>query len=201
MFAVVFVLPLAFYLVDGDLASDGLHVCIGEKSQLASYSQSYRRSHQTTTATQCGAPSYECTKFRTVYKIAYRTLYRQEFTLVYHCCKGWAQRGVECPIPVCSQTCVHGNCTGPDKCSCEAGFQGSHCNNTCDPNFFGPGCNTTCQCQNGAACDHRNGTCTCAHGWYGKHCDLPCTVYTGTNNVTRSVFLSLSCMQLVQTDV
>lgn len=31
-------------------------------------------------------------------------------------------------IATCSPSCVNGNCTGPNVCDCDAGWQGSTCN-------------------------------------------------------------------------
>ena len=172
-FVVVLFFPLVLDLGDAGLAPDGLHVCITRKTRLKSYREPYKTTR--ITAEPCGQIKRKrCLIYRTVYQTLYRTLYRQENTLLYQCCSGWLQSGVHCSIPLCSQPCFHGNCTEPDVCSCEPGYQGVHCNTTCDLNHYGPGCNKSCLCQNGGKCDRRNGTCACTLGWHGKNCELPC---------------------------
>ena len=48
--------------------------------------------------------------------------------VVLECCDGYerAAVGSTC-IPVCSDTCRHGTCVGPDTCHCEQGFGGKDC--------------------------------------------------------------------------
>jgi len=56
---------------------------------------------------------------------------------------------------------VNGNCVTPEKCDCNAGWDGNNC--------------TTPVCSSG--CDHGNCTapnnCSCDSGWNGKACDEP----------------------------
>ncbi|CAF0996864.1 unnamed protein product [Rotaria sordida] len=41
------------------------------------------------------------------------------------CCQGW--RGTSCDEPICTIACVHGQCVGPDTCSCNNGYAGEGC--------------------------------------------------------------------------
>ena len=44
------------------------------------------------------------------------------------CCTGYASNMAESEcIPVCSNPCIHGVCSAPDKCKCESGFYGEQC--------------------------------------------------------------------------
>uniref|UniRef100_A0A3B4B0M9 Uncharacterized protein n=1 Tax=Periophthalmus magnuspinnatus TaxID=409849 RepID=A0A3B4B0M9_9GOBI len=44
------------------------------------------------------------------------------------CCWGWTRRSWGQCQPVCQAGCKHGECVGPDKCKCHAGFTGKTCN-------------------------------------------------------------------------
>jgi hypothetical protein len=41
------------------------------------------------------------------------------------CCDGWA--GASCNQPICTITCVNGQCIAPDTCSCTSGYAGEAC--------------------------------------------------------------------------
>jgi len=48
-----------------------------------------------------------------------------------------------------------------------------------EPNYlhigrFGKGCMAQCQCDNGATCDHVDGSCRCKSGYTGARCDQMC---------------------------
>ncbi|XP_061888442.1 nephronectin isoform X2 [Entelurus aequoreus] len=42
------------------------------------------------------------------------------------CCPGWRNVSGLCQ-PLCRQSCVKGQCVGPDRCLCHAGYQGPRC--------------------------------------------------------------------------
>ena len=45
-----------------------------------------------------------------------------------------------------------------------------HFATACPFRFFGLNCSRECHCQNGGACDPRDGLCTCPPGWMGTFC-------------------------------
>ncbi|XP_012583184.1 PREDICTED: nephronectin [Condylura cristata] len=59
------------------------------------------------------------------------------------CCWGWARQSWGQCQPVCQPQCKHGECVGPNKCKCHAGYAGKTCSQ--DERFhpppppFGPG--------------------------------------------------------------
>ena len=71
------------------------------------------------------------------------------------------------PTPVCASPCLNGgSCTGPNTCSCVAGYSGATCAtdiDECDPN----------PCQHGGTCTDgvASYTCACASGWTGDNCE------------------------------
>ncbi|XP_053711585.1 nephronectin a isoform X2 [Synchiropus splendidus] len=48
------------------------------------------------------------------------------------CCWGWTRRSWGHCQPVCQPGCKHGDCVGPNKCKCHAGFTGKTCNQALD---------------------------------------------------------------------
>ncbi|XP_063314451.1 nephronectin isoform X2 [Pelobates fuscus] len=44
------------------------------------------------------------------------------------CCWGWARQSFNQCQPLCQPACKHGDCVGPNKCKCHAGFTGKTCN-------------------------------------------------------------------------
>lgn len=62
-------------------------------------------------------------------------------------------------------------CTVADgRClTCEAGWNGTKCDQPCSPGFYGEGCEKLCPpCKDGHTCNHINGKCShCNPGWIG----------------------------------
>ena len=97
---------------------------------------------------------------------------------------------------VCSFPCENGgNCTGPEQCSCAAGWSGVDCTVpvcsavpcgprrlctgpdtcTCPPGYSGPNCDAAqCMqaCSNGGTCIAPD-TCACRLGWFDANCTTP----------------------------
>ncbi|XP_054752393.2 uncharacterized protein LOC129257970 isoform X1 [Lytechinus pictus] len=94
---------------------------------------------------------------------------------VYHCCKGWRANGRECPIAVCIQGCLHGDCSAPEMCSCKPGYMGMRCDIPCPPGRYGSFCEQQCNCGQ-RQCDSATGRCTpsCPMGYMGPNCVMPC---------------------------
>jgi len=80
------------------------------------------------------------------------------------CLPGWSNEKLACSVPFCDfngETCVHGNCTEPERCTCDIGWQGLLCNEcVCLPG-----------CVNGYCEDPME--CICETGWQGMFCDKP----------------------------
>ena len=90
--------------------------------------------------------------------------------------------------PVCDPGCVNGNCTAPNTCTCETGFNGTTClDPVCDPGCVNGNCTgpNTCTCETGF-----NGTTcldpVCDPGCVNGNCTAPntCTCETGFNGTT-----------------
>ncbi|XP_070553531.1 uncharacterized protein [Ptychodera flava] len=110
------------------------------------------------------------------------------------CCYGWKRgRNGQCE-PSCSKPCVHGTCTGRNRCTCEAGYEGPTCNrdyNECGDKVCQHRCMNTdgsyrCYCRRGYtlqpnshSCSHDNScqALRCQHGCIqdarGFRCNCP----------------------------
>ena len=75
------------------------------------------------------------------------------------------------PAPVCASPCLNGGtCTGPEQCTCLAGYEGATCAvdiDDCAPN----------PCLNGGTCSDgvASFSCSCVLGWTGATCTEPTT--------------------------
>ncbi|KAF7239909.1 Scavenger receptor class F member 2 [Varanus komodoensis] len=68
-------------------------------------------------------------------------------------------------------TIVDGRCL-----ACEAGWNGTKCDQVCSAGFYGEGCDQVCPpCKDGHTCNHINGKCShCNPGWIGDRCETKC---------------------------
>jgi hypothetical protein len=88
--------------------------------------------------------------------------------------------GSTCADPVCSGGCGAGQCVDVDTCRCNAGFQGTNCEE-CASGFYGSNCSQVCPdcgvrgtCNSGKA---GNGQCSCNIGWNGTLCETETVSY------------------------
>ncbi|CAJ0950923.1 unnamed protein product, partial [Mesorhabditis belari] len=118
------------------------------------------------------------------------------------CSAGWS--GFLCDTPMCNENCLHGECIGPNKCSCFDGWMGEKCErcvrkNGCKMGF----CNLPgeCRCENGwigdlcereqSICETKNPCihgschstknahlCNCTQGFTGQNCDQKIEIST-----------------------
>lgn len=73
--------------------------------------------------------------------------------------------------------CSCGQCKSLQPCTvadgrcltCEAGWNGTKCDQPCSAGFYGEGCEKVCPpCKDGHTCNHINGKCShCNPGWIG----------------------------------
>lgn len=52
--------------------------------------------------------------------IQYTTVTQSRLKTV--CCSGYIQSGNQC-LPVCSPSCINGDCTNPNECTCNEGYK------------------------------------------------------------------------------
>ncbi|XP_040185619.1 nephronectin isoform X5 [Rana temporaria] len=104
------------------------------------------------------------------------------------CCWGWARQSWGHCTPVCQPPCKHGDCVGPNKCKCHAGYTGKTCNqdlNECGlkPRPCKYRCMNTygsykCYCLNGYML-MPDGSCSNAHTCSMANCQYGCDVVKG----------------------
>ncbi|XP_073458043.1 nephronectin isoform X5 [Aquarana catesbeiana] len=104
------------------------------------------------------------------------------------CCWGWARQSWGHCTPVCQPPCKHGDCVGPNKCKCHAGYTGKTCNqdlNECGlkPRPCKYRCMNTygsykCYCLNGYML-MPDGSCSNAHTCSMSNCQYGCDVVKG----------------------
>lgn len=95
--------------------------------------------------------------------------------------------------------CKHGECIGPNRCKCSAGYFGPACDISklnfhrpsfaghihnfpspaslglgCSEGFWGRNCSHKCNCEHDSICDQFNGQCKCTKGYTGERCELEC---------------------------
>ncbi|XP_053663400.1 laminin subunit beta-1-like [Anopheles marshallii] len=140
-----------------------------------------------------------CTSYRTEIKEVFVKQNVTKTRRVEFCCEGYQERRTgngtsgECR-PICRGGCIHGECTAPNVCSCEAGFGGKYCLQRCRNGTWGVNCRNRCHCQNFAHCDTKTGHCRCTEGWMGKYCETPCAAgYFGTMCVSKCSCSTRSC--------
>ncbi|XP_046901580.1 nephronectin [Hypomesus transpacificus] len=104
------------------------------------------------------------------------------------CCLGWRNVNGLCQ-PVCGKPCVKGECVGPDKCCCIAGYMGQQCEE--DVNECGmavrpcsqrcmnlPG-SYRCYCDPGYTLNTDGHTCTRELECVSGRCQFGCQIETG----------------------
>uniref|UniRef100_A0AAZ3RA63 Nephronectin n=1 Tax=Oncorhynchus tshawytscha TaxID=74940 RepID=A0AAZ3RA63_ONCTS len=104
------------------------------------------------------------------------------------CCWGWRRASWGHCQPLCQQECKHGECVGPDKCTCHPGYTGKTCNqdlNECGlkPRPCKHRCMNTqgsykCYCLNGYMLQP-DGTCRNARTCVRANCQYGCEVTKG----------------------
>ena len=65
----------------------------------------------------------KCLNERTVPKTRNEQRIEDYMEKVRRCCDGWAERsGIGC-LPICERSCIFGNCTEPNTCTCYEGYE------------------------------------------------------------------------------
>nr|XP_054751015.1 multiple epidermal growth factor-like domains protein 11 [Lytechinus pictus] len=171
------------YFTRGDaslsLDVDGSHVCTITESYFQTMTASYREPFDQTYYTKCTDITnwFKCTRRRTRYRVRYRQEVRTRYRKLRLCCSGYHQRENMC-IPICSSPCVHGTCSVPDLCTCEAGYRGDTCESTCPDKRWGSNCLNRCQCLTEHHVTRTDGSCSCQAGFSGPTCSDPCPANT-----------------------
>ncbi|XP_076759093.1 uncharacterized protein LOC143428254 [Xylocopa sonorina] len=111
------------------------------------------------------------TRTRTNYKIEYKTVWVHDMA----CCFGYQKIDDRC-VPICTNPCVHGNCTEPETCECEKGYRPSK--DTARERYV---CEPMCEtdCANGV-CKLPN-ECACNAGYQLTEDKLHCSPICRTN--------------------
>ncbi|CAL7938519.1 unnamed protein product [Xylocopa violacea] len=112
------------------------------------------------------------TRTRTNYKIEYKTVWVQDMA----CCFGYRKIENRC-VPICSDPCVHGNCTKPETCECEKGYRRSKESTARKRRECEPVCET--DCANGVC--ESPGECACNAGYRLTEDKLHCSPICRTN--------------------
>ncbi|XP_071802364.1 epidermal growth factor-like protein 7 [Asterias amurensis] len=157
--------------VDAYLHRYGRHVCSSSSSndatsgvRMESYCQPYFKPF----FTRCQPQGYLCTKYSTLYRMAYRTrnVVQENAGPTYTCCPGWRQhnqQATSCNEPVCTIECRNnGRCVAPESCACPSGYSGQYCQKV----------SCSVECANDGYCRTPD-TCTCSGGWQGDTCEEP----------------------------
>ncbi|NXC43258.1 EGFL7 protein, partial [Penelope pileata] len=130
---------LAFILstasMDG-LARAGRRTCAAEpRSLTAAHTESHVQPVYLPYLTTCQGHRL-CSTYRTIYKVAYRQVYRAVPQPLASCCPGWSRASshtLSCNTALCQVPCQNGGrCAFPGRCSCPPGWMGSSCQTDVD---------------------------------------------------------------------
>ncbi|RWR99663.1 Multiple epidermal growth factor-like domains protein 10 [Dinothrombium tinctorium] len=162
----LFVLKLTFAL-------KAPNVCLKNEEYEEKVEVPTKEPYEVTKTSFCFKPPFICTEKRIEYKTVIKTETKVLNKTVQVCCEGYLRDGEFC-VPKCSDDCINGNCTKPEKCECLAGWTGVSCNISCASDKWGAGCANECKCKNAFKCDAKTGECECQPGFVGLLCDQPC---------------------------
>ncbi|CAH8826080.1 unnamed protein product [Trichobilharzia szidati] len=96
------------------------------------------------------------------------------------CNRGWT--GARCNQALCRKGCKHGNCIGPELCSCFDGWTGS----SCDQCITMPGCLNGHCFFNMTRASHVPFTCECESGWTGMLCNINARICDQNPNICHN---------------
>uniref|UniRef100_A0A8C3C3L8 EGF like domain multiple 7 n=1 Tax=Cairina moschata TaxID=8855 RepID=A0A8C3C3L8_CAIMO len=117
-------------------ARAGRRACAAEpRSRAAAYTESHVQPVYQPYLTTCQGHRL-CSTYRTIYKVAYRQVFRQVPQHVASCCPGWSRassHALSCNTALCQMPCQNGgHCTFPGRCSCPPGWTGLSCQTDVD---------------------------------------------------------------------
>ncbi|XP_014881605.1 multiple epidermal growth factor-like domains protein 10 isoform X2 [Poecilia latipinna] len=107
---------------------DDPNVCSHWESYSRMVTESYAYSFDQIYYTNCPdiLKWFKCTRYREMYRTAYRRGEKIMYRIKSQCCPGFFEIGEMC-APHCEDSCVHGSCMAPNTCRCEPGWGGSNC--------------------------------------------------------------------------
>ncbi|XP_075160909.1 epidermal growth factor-like protein slowdown [Haematobia irritans] len=131
------------------------HICVQQRTitMPVKTTEVYSRPIWKHVSTPCQPQTHAnqmCTRVQLVHEQAYRDVIRHKSAqqVIYDCCTGWMRESPHadgCMKPICSGRCQNGGtCTGPETCSCPAGFTGRYCEQDIDECKIEKPCDQTC---------------------------------------------------------
>jgi len=120
-------------------------------------------------------PTFKEIKYKTVLETRWKLEPVTRLVVMTECCDGYKMNDEKKCEAYCSEGCINGECTGPERCSCHPGYTGLRCQiSGCDNGGWGPNCGNPCSCSNGGFCNPVHGGCTCPPGFQGAMCQNIC---------------------------